>query len=74
MPHVWLVPAYISLDGVHNFPAAPQPVNARNAATVVRSYDSVHPAETGYRQIGDSIYCWLKHLLAEDAQAPETAP
>ena len=74
MPHVWLVPAYISLDCAHNFPAAAQPVNARNSAAVVRHYDSVHPAETGYRQIGDSIYCWLKTLLAQDAPPQETAP
>ena len=74
VPHVWLVPAYISLDCAHNFPAAAQPVNARNSAAVVRHYDSVHPAETGYRQIGDSIYCWLKTLLAQDAPPQETAP
>ncbi|MGI6459531.1 MAG: SGNH/GDSL hydrolase family protein [Candidatus Hydrogenedentales bacterium] len=73
-PRIWLVPAYVNLDCAHNFPMASQPVNARNEAAIVRQYDSVHPAESGYRQIGDSVYCWLKTLLAQDAQALETAP
>jgi len=25
----------------------------------------VHPATEGYKQIGDTIYCWLKAMLAD---------
>lgn len=63
MPNVSFVPAYVNLDCVHNFPSAAQPVNARNSETVVRQNNGVHPAETGYRQIGDSVYCWMKNQL-----------
>lgn len=73
-PNVSFIPAYINLDCVHNFPSAVQPVNARNGETVVRQNNGVHPAETGYRQIGDSIYCWLKHQLTNETTPQETAP
>jgi neutral ceramidase len=32
--------------------------------------NAVHPNETGYRQIGASIYAWLKHQLAMREAAP----
>ncbi|HOD49208.1 MAG TPA: GDSL-type esterase/lipase family protein [Candidatus Hydrogenedentes bacterium] len=73
-PNVTFIPAYVNLDCVHNFPAASQPVNARNDETVIRQNNGVHPAETGYRQIGDSIYGWMKNQVMDHAKPEETSP
>lgn len=74
MPEVSLVPAYVNLDCEHNFPSGAQAVNARNEEDIIRQNNGVHPAETGYRQIGDSVCCWLMNQLAAMAQPEETVP
>lgn len=61
--NLWLVPAYLNLDCRHNYPEADVPVNARATRTVTRQNNGVHPASDGYRQIGDSIYAWLKYVI-----------
>lgn len=54
-----LIPAYINIDTEHNYPSGSAPVNARNEQTIIRQTNSVHPNANGYRQIGDSVFCWL---------------
>jgi len=66
--NIWLVPANINLDCAHNFPRRTVPWNARTSLRGMRLVNGVHPAPEGYRQIGDSIYCWLKAQLAVQAQ------
>jgi len=39
-------------------------LNARNSKEVFLQSNGVHPAVSGYRQMGDSFYAWLKYLLA----------
>ena len=60
-----LVPVNINLDTENNFPTKKDVVNAENPAPVSRQSNGVHPAVTGYKQIGDVYYAWLKYMLAE---------
>jgi hypothetical protein len=56
-----LIPTHISLDCVNNYPrAGDAPVNARAKVNAARQNNAVHPADAGYRQIGDTYYCWLR--------------
>jgi lysophospholipase L1-like esterase len=57
--NLWIVPAYLNLDCVHNFPQTEVAVNARNPQKITRAANGVHPAAPGYYQIADSIYSWL---------------
>ncbi|HVX64008.1 MAG TPA: GDSL-type esterase/lipase family protein [Pirellulales bacterium] len=55
---VHLIPAYINLDCLRNYPTAREPIEA-DGEQVLRLNNGVHPAPAGYRQIGDSLYAWL---------------
>ncbi|MCK5803020.1 MAG: SGNH/GDSL hydrolase family protein [Lentisphaeria bacterium] len=59
-----LIPANVNLDCMHNYPSRTGKANSRSERKVTRLANGVHPAAEGYRQIGDSIYCWLKACLA----------
>ncbi|MEN6546928.1 MAG: SGNH/GDSL hydrolase family protein [Armatimonadia bacterium] len=64
--NIYLVPAYVSLDAVNNYPKAKGPANARGDATdFTRLCNGVHPAASGYKQLADGIYCWMKGQLAK---------
>ncbi|HOZ45602.1 MAG TPA: SGNH/GDSL hydrolase family protein [Candidatus Hydrogenedentes bacterium] len=65
-----IVPAYVNLDCVHNYPLVAAPCNARSAIEVSRLNNGVHPAAEGYRQIGDAIYAWMKSILATAPSSP----
>lgn len=61
--NIFLVPTEVNLDCLHNYPVVSCPANARTESTSLRQLDSVHPAVSGYQQIGDSLYAWLKGQL-----------
>jgi lysophospholipase L1-like esterase len=66
--NIFLVPAYVNLDCVHNYPATEAPANARAdgpGSKVIRLINGVHPAGPGYKQMADSIYCWMKGMLSK---------
>jgi len=63
--NLYLIPANVNLDCVHNYPQRTGPWNARSKVKGARLSNGVHPAAQGYRQIGDSIFCWIKARLAE---------
>ncbi|MCP4641687.1 MAG: SGNH/GDSL hydrolase family protein [bacterium] len=63
--NITLIPAYVNLDCVNNYPVTSAPSNAHATTTSTRQNNGVHPAEQGYRQIGDSIYCWMLAGMAE---------
>ena len=58
-----LIPAYVNIDCMHNYPAVTVPVNGRSTQTRTRLANGCHPAGAGYLQIGDSIYSWMKSTL-----------
>lgn len=59
---IYLLPAFTALDTVHGFPVKTAPVNSRSEVKVDRLNNGVHPAESGYRQIGDVVTAWLTYL------------
>ncbi len=63
--NIHLIPAYVNLDTVHNYPKWPAAVNARNPEKITRLGNGWHPSDEGYGQIADSLYCWIKGLFEE---------
>lgn len=57
---IYVVPTYVNLDCLRNYPTTKVTANSVNDTKIVRQSNSVHPAASGYRQIGDSLYAWLK--------------
>ena len=58
-----VVPVYMNIDTENNYPQLIQPVNADNSATVSLADNGVHPAQAGYYQMGDTLYCFIKAIL-----------
>lgn len=66
---IHLVPTYVNLDCQNNYPSTSVAPNAVAENKIVRLNNGVHPAKTGYQQIGDTLFAWLKGLdLPEKAQ------
>jgi lysophospholipase L1-like esterase len=65
---LFLVPAHVNLDCVHNYPMRTGPWNAHATTKGARLANGVHPAGSGYRQIGDTIYGWVKSRLASPSK------
>ncbi|WP_339732387.1 SGNH/GDSL hydrolase family protein [uncultured Gimesia sp.] len=59
---IYLVPTHLNLDCAHNYPAKSVPWNAQNPEKTVRQNNAVHPAGSGYMQIGDSLFGWIKEV------------
>jgi len=57
---IYLVPVNVNLDTKNNMSTETVVVNSRNSATVVRQNNGVHPANSGYFQMADIWYYWLK--------------
>jgi lysophospholipase L1-like esterase len=59
---IYLVPTNTALDTVNNMARdAAAPINSRNSGvTVARQSNGVHPASSGYQQIGDALWAFLK--------------
>jgi lysophospholipase L1-like esterase len=62
--NISLISAYVNLDCVRNYSSDTAPANSRTDVMVSRQNNGVHPAGTGYMQIGDSVYSWLLGILA----------
>lgn len=60
--NVYLIPINTNLDTRYNMGLENTPVNARNSTniTTIIGNGSVHPAESGYWQIADIYWYWLK--------------
>jgi hypothetical protein len=61
---IYLVPTNVNLDCANNYPAVKAPLNDRTKIEGVRLNNGVHPETEGYRQVGDTIFCWMKAQLA----------
>ncbi len=58
---IYLVPSNTALDVVNSYPLlAAAPVNSRSSVTVQRQTNGVHPDTSGYQQIGDALWAFLK--------------
>lgn len=59
---IYVVPTNTALDTVNNMSrAASAPVNSRSSVNVARQNNGVHPAASGYQQIGDALWAFLKY-------------
>jgi lysophospholipase L1-like esterase len=59
---IFIVPSNTALDTVNNMSrASSAPVNSRSAVTSTRQNNGVHPATSGYQQIADAIWAFLKY-------------
>ena len=58
--NVYLVPINVNLDTVHNMATEQVAANSRNTTLITRQSNAVHPADSGYYQIADMFYYWLK--------------
>ena len=58
--NIYIVPINSNLDAVFNFPMGTTVINSRNSNTIQNCTDETHPANSGYYQISDSYYCFLK--------------
>lgn len=59
---IFVVPVYLNLDCVNNYPSVTEAANGRAVQQVQRLNNGVHPSAEGYQQIGDVLYSWLKSL------------
>ena len=66
--NISVIPTNINLDCENNFPVVSEAVNLGSSAKITRQCNGVHPASPGYRQIGDTFYCWLKYQLNSKAR------
>lgn len=57
--NVYLVPAGISMDSAYAFETEERAVNPYSVVTESVAIDAVHPADSGYYQIADTIYSTL---------------
>jgi lysophospholipase L1-like esterase len=60
---IYIIPAYVNIDTVHGFPSGEKPANSCSTTSVVRQLNGCHPAESGYRQMGDTMYYWMKEMI-----------
>lgn len=60
-PRLSLIPVHLNLDCENNYPVEEEAANARNAAACLRQSNALHPAASGYAQIGDTFHAWLTH-------------
>ena len=59
---IFIVPSNTALDTVNNMSRATSaPVNSRSAVTSTRQNNGVHPATSGYQQIADAVWAFLKY-------------
>lgn len=62
---LFIIPTSLNLDCENNFPVRSEEVNSGNPTKITRQCNGVHPAPTGYNQIGDTYYAWMKYFLSK---------
>lgn len=61
--NIYLVPINVNLDTTNNmYLGTAAAVNSRSTIQVARQTNGVHPVESGYYQIADEYYYWLKGM------------
>jgi lysophospholipase L1-like esterase len=57
---VFIIPFNANLDRENNFPFASFSANSRNTEQIRRYTNGVHPSDSGYYQMGDTLFAFLK--------------
>lgn len=61
---VYTIPFNVNLDAVYNVQKSTVAANARNSTDTVTKYtNSVHPAQSGYDQMADTLYAFIKSFF-----------
>jgi lysophospholipase L1-like esterase len=60
--NVYLIPTNLTLDTYHNMQTGTTAYNARNVVTYAKQVNGVHPASSGYWQMADTVFAFLKGL------------
>ena len=63
--HISIVATHLNLDTFHNYPQVKVNANVHSSTKVVRLANGVHPASSGYFQIGDTLYAWMCGQIAD---------
>ena len=63
-PDIIMIPTGLGVDSENNFPVRKESVSHGTKNTIYRQDNGVHPAVSGYNQLGDIYYAWLKNILA----------
>lgn len=59
---IYIAPTNTAIDTTNNVSyAAAAPINSRSSVSVARQNNGVHPANSGYQQIGDALWAFLKY-------------
>lgn len=59
---IYIVPTHLNIDTERNMQTESVAANSRNSTTIVRQSNGVHPAASGYYQMADSVYYFLKNV------------
>lgn len=59
---IYLLPINVNIDTVNNYPTETSVPNSRNETEITIQKDAIHPADSGYFQIADTYYYWIKSL------------
>src|SRR5258708_1608662 len=68
---LYVIPSYVMLDTEHAFPTESVPANSRTTEKVTRIANALHLA-SGYGPLSDSIFRWLKCIVAPGMMKPES--
>jgi len=60
---IYVVPYNCNLDTVNNMASQSILANSRSTVSITRQSNSLHPIATGYYQMSDTIYYWLKNMV-----------
>ncbi len=60
--NIYVVGSGYNVDTQANYPTATQQVNSHNTNIVTVQSNSVHPADSGYKQIGDAMFAFMKAI------------
>jgi lysophospholipase L1-like esterase len=58
---IYIVPVNVNLDTVYNMLKVTTVANARNTTSVERQSNGVHPATSGYQQMADAVWAFMKY-------------
>ncbi|OGV35544.1 MAG: hypothetical protein A2020_06990 [Lentisphaerae bacterium GWF2_45_14] len=65
-----IIPFHINLDTENGFPTREEAVNVDSSQKIARQSNAFHPAQSGYQQMGDTVYAWLKYQLHKGGLKP----
>ena len=63
--NVGLIPVHAVVDGDNGYPEQEEAANMHCEKKILRQMNAVHPNPSGYKQIGDCMFAYLKHILSQ---------